>query len=57
MIMAKDSDGRKYNRIPAYDREVNGKIVHVREHVRSNRSDSKGEKKKWLKLRKMCEGD
>jgi hypothetical protein len=46
MIMAKDKDGRKFNRIPAYDREVNGKTVHVREHVRSNRSDSKGEKKK-----------
>jgi hypothetical protein len=45
-IMAKDAEGRKFNRIPGYDREVNGKIVHVRPHVRSNRSDSKGEQKK-----------
>lgn len=45
IVMAKDSEGRKFNRIPGYDREVNGKTVHVRPHVRSNRSDSKGEKK------------
>ena len=44
-IIAKDSEGRKFNRIPGYDREVNGKTVHVRPHVRSNSSDSKGEKK------------
>ena len=45
MIMAKDSEGRKYNRIPAYDRVQNGKVIHVTAHVRSNRSDCKGQKK------------
>lgn len=44
MHMAKDGDGRKFNRIPGYDRKQNGKIIHVKPHVRSNRSDSKGEK-------------
>nr|WP_303256433.1 hypothetical protein [uncultured Prevotella sp.] len=42
--MAKDSDGRKYNRIQEYDRIQNGKKIHVRTHVRSNRSDCKGAK-------------
>ena len=46
MIMAKDSDGRKFNRIPEYDRVQNGKTIHVSAHVRSNRSDCKGQKKK-----------
>lgn len=46
MIMAKDSDGRKFNRIPEYDRVQNGKTIHVPAHVRSNRSDCKGQKKK-----------
>lgn len=44
--MAKDSNGRKFNRIPEYDRVQNGKTIHVSAHVRSNRSDSKGQKKK-----------
>lgn len=44
--MPKDSQGRKYNRIEAYDRKVGDKVVHVREHVRSNSSLCKGEKKK-----------
>lgn len=44
--MAKDSDGRKYNRIPEHTKVVNGKKVTVREHVRSNRNDSKGTSKK-----------
>ncbi len=44
-IMAKDSSGKKYNRIPEHKREVNGKTITVREHVRSNRTDSKGAKK------------
>lgn len=44
--MAKDGEGRKYNRIPAHTREQNGKTIKVSEHVRSNRSDSKGETKK-----------
>ena len=44
-IMAKDSEGRKYNRIPAYDRVQDGKVIHVPAHVRSNRSDCKGQKK------------
>ncbi len=42
--MAKDSDGKKYNRIPGYTRKVGGKTVSVRPHVRSNRTDSKGDK-------------
>ena len=46
MNMAKDSDGRKFNRIPEYDRVQNGKTIHVSAHVRSNRSDCKGQKKK-----------
>lgn len=29
MIMAKDSDGRKFNRIPEYNRVQNGKTIHV----------------------------
>ena len=44
MIMVKDSAGRKFNRIEAYDREVNGKTIHVREHVRSNSRTCKGQK-------------
>jgi len=43
--MPKDSQGRKYNRIESYDRNVNGKVIHVREHVRSNSSLCKGERK------------
>ena len=45
MIMAKDSEGRKYNRIPVYDRVQDGKVIHVSAHVRSNRNDCKGQKK------------
>lgn len=45
MIMAKDSEGRKFNRIPAYDRVQDGKVIHVPAHIRSNRSDCKGQKK------------
>ena len=45
-IMAKDSDGRKFNRIPEYDRVQDGKVIHVSAHIRSNRSDCKGQKKK-----------
>ena len=41
--MAKDSAGRKFNRIPSYTRVVKGKKVKVGEHVRSNRKDAKGE--------------
>ena len=48
--MAKDSAGRKYNRIEAYDRKVGDKVIHVREHVRSNSNLCKGEKKKWKKV-------
>ena len=33
MIMAKDSDGRKFNRIPEYDRVQNGKTIHVSEAI------------------------
>jgi hypothetical protein len=46
VLMAKDGEGRKYNRIPAHTREQNGKTITVSEHVRSNRSDSKGGTKK-----------
>lgn len=42
--MAKDSAGRKFNRIPGYTKTVNGKLIEVKSHVRSNRKDSKGEK-------------
>lgn len=43
--MAKDSKGRKFNRIPAHNRTLsNGTIVYVKEHIRSNRKDSSGAK-------------
>ncbi|AEA44967.1 hypothetical protein [Fluviicola taffensis] len=42
--MAKDSSGKKFNRIPEHTRVVNGKTITVPEHIRSNRSDSKGKK-------------
>ena len=42
-VMAKDSKGRKFNRIPEYVRKQNGKTVHVKAYIRSNRSDCKGE--------------
>lgn len=42
--MAKDSEGKKYNRIPGYTKTVGGKKIKVKPHVRSNRSDSKGSK-------------
>ena len=40
--MAKDSTGKKFNRIPAHTKKVGGKTIQVKEHIRSNRSDSKG---------------
>lgn len=43
--MAKDSAGRKFNRIPGHTRQVDGKTVEVKPHIRSNRSDSNGKKK------------
>ncbi len=42
--MAKDSKGKKFNRIEEYARVVDGKKQVVDEHVRSNRKDSKGKK-------------
>lgn len=42
--MARDSSGRKFNRIPKHTKVVNGRKITVREHIRSNRSDSKGKK-------------
>lgn len=42
--MAKDSEGRKFNRIPEYVRVQDGKVIHVCAHIRSNRSDCKGQK-------------
>ncbi len=42
--MAKDSSGKKYNRIPEHTKKVDGKTITVREHVRSNRKDSNGKK-------------
>ncbi|WP_279131288.1 hypothetical protein [Butyricimonas virosa] len=44
--MAKDSTGKKFNRIPEYTKNINGKEIKVREHIRSNRKDSKGVAKK-----------
>ena len=41
-VMAKDSKGRKFNRIPKHDRVQNGKVIHVKAYVRSNRCDCKG---------------
>lgn len=41
LMMAKDSSGKKYNRIPEHTKKVGGKTITVREHVRSNRTDSK----------------
>jgi hypothetical protein len=43
-MMAKDSSVKKFNRIPEYNRVVNGKTITVTEHIRSNRKDSKGKK-------------
>lgn len=43
--MAKDASGRKFNRIPEHTRKVGGKTIKVSSHIRSNRTDSKGEKK------------
>lgn len=43
--MAQDSNGRKFNRIPAHTRRVGGKIIEVKPHIRSNRSDSNGTKR------------
>lgn len=40
--MAKDSSGKKFNRIPKYIKKVGGKKITVKEHIRSNRKDSKG---------------
>lgn len=42
--MAKDSSGRKFNRIPEHTKVVGGKKITVKEHVRSNRNDRKGKK-------------
>jgi hypothetical protein len=42
--MAKDSEGRKFNRIPEHTRKVGGKTIVVKAHVRSNRKDSNGKK-------------
>tara|TARA_R110000796_G_scaffold63858_1_gene147653 strand:- start:3501 stop:3695 length:195 start_codon:yes stop_codon:yes gene_type:complete len=41
-VMAKDSSGKKFNRIPEHKRKVGGKTITVKEHIRSNRKDSKG---------------
>lgn len=42
--MAKDSEGRKFNRIPGYTRTSGGKKIKVKPHIRSNRKDSNGKK-------------
>ena len=42
--MAQDSKGRKYNRIPEHKRKVGGKVITIKEHVRSNPKTSKGKK-------------
>jgi len=43
--MAQDSEGRKFNRIPGYERKIGNKTVKVKPHVRSNQKDSSGKKK------------
>lgn len=40
--MVKDLLGKKFNRILEYKRKVGGKIIIVKEYIRSNRKDSKG---------------
>ncbi len=43
--MAKDSKGRKFNRIASYTKTLSsGEVVTVKAHVRSNRKDSTGSK-------------
>jgi len=42
--MAKDSNGKKFNRIEQYDRVQNDKVIHVREHIRSNSKTCNGKK-------------
>ncbi len=42
--MAKDSSGKKFNRIPEHTKVVDGKKIVVKEHIRSNRSDSRAKK-------------
>lgn len=42
--MAQDSKGRKFNRVEEHTKQVGGKTVTVKEHIRSNRNDSKGKK-------------
>lgn len=42
--MAKDASGKKFNRIPEHKRKVNGKTIIVKEHIRSNKKDSSGDK-------------
>ncbi len=45
--MAKDSKGRKFNRIASYQKTLSsGEVITVRAHVRSNRKDSAGSKGK-----------
>ena len=39
--MAQDADGRKFNRIREHKRKVGSKKITVKEHIRSNRKDSK----------------
>jgi hypothetical protein len=43
--MAETSKGKKFNRVPAYDRVVKGQTIHVKSHDRSNPSTSTGKKK------------
>ncbi|MDA0799891.1 MAG: hypothetical protein O2826_08385 [Chloroflexi bacterium] len=44
--MAKTADGKKFNRVPEYTRVGrNGQTITVKEHIRSNPTTSKGEKK------------
>lgn len=44
LYMAKDSKGRKFNLIEEHTKNVGGKTVTVKEHVRSNPKTSKGKK-------------
>jgi len=42
--VAQTAKGQKFNKIPAYDRVVDGKTVHVKAHDRSNPKTSSGKK-------------
>jgi hypothetical protein len=42
--VAETKAGKKFNRVPAYDRVVDGKKIHVKSHDRSNPRTSTGKR-------------